>query len=572
MPSLASHRLAVLSNRLPIAVGIIICLHLHLTLVAVVIICLRGGNQRRSIMSGLLKPVTQRGRPGATRRTRHPAVDAVAVQGGICGSRNQGSPFVSSYAEDKRLKRQRQMRDQMKKWLVKGGLAFVALVVFSMVRSSSDGEASAGLRSGAAPAPGKKVKGTAAVAPPPIVKAPPPIVKLKLSAKAPPPTPKPTAEDFSFVKRPNPECSYAGRKWTGPLHPIRNTHKDHSICRRKVHVKLSDPKTWPTPFTPSLGQMLSGGKEVELLKKDATYGNFGGQLNAFFHAFDVAHDTNRPLYITQDSWAIEVLFTLFFGPYSAVEKNSALWFAVEEALGAKIIENEGVLALAGLKNPEPKPPIALFYYTSTSNDAEAIRNHRDTILRKLFQYVAQHGETNVCSTIGAAIGKDPSKKYTAIHIAEKGAKGYLAKLNGFFQKDHTAASEMRPEYVKSILKDVEMLQQDIYLVHSQPADPDVETHGRLAKDPDLSKHMKEMDYKLSGCIGGNFYLSVLADVYLGNPVDQTSLWVARMRMALGMKNTFIFTEKKGDGWVSYLDEKSYLDLYDRNKLGGPWMG
>ena len=97
---------------------------------------------------------------------------------------------------------------------------------------------------------------------------------------------------------------------------------------------------------------------------------------------------------------------------------------------------------------------------------------------------------------------------------------------------------------------------------------DSEAFVRLSKDPTLGgyiEHDKEASH-----LGGYVYLAVLADVYLGSPHDPLCMWIARMRMALGFKNTYILTKKEGQNWVSYVDDTTHLEMYEAKKLG-PFM-
>ena len=94
----------------------------------------------------------------------------------------------------------------------------------------------------------------------------------------------------------------------------------------------------------------------------------------------------------------------------------------------------------------------------------------------------------------------------------------------------------------------------------------------LETDSELANQLKYVNgNQWERPTAGYVYLAVLADVYIGNPVDQLSLWIARMRYALGIKNTFVLTEKQGDNWVSYVNDDTYLELYDANRLGTPWI-
>ena len=90
---------------------------------------------------------------------------------------------------------------------------------------------------------------------------------------------------------------------------------------------------------------------------------------------------------------------------------------------------------------------------------------------------------------------------------------------------------------------------------------------KLMADPELKGQMAPYESDEAG----NFYLGVLADVFIGDVVNHTCLWIARMRFALGLENTFVFTKKEGNDWASVLSKDDYLLLYDAKKLG-LWMG
>ena len=288
-------------------------------------------------------------------------------------------------------------------------------------------------------------------------------------------------------------------------------------------------------------------------------------LNCFFHAYDWAYNMKKPIYITQDSWVFTTLFPLFFGPSSAVEKNSALWAAVQETLGVTVVENAGVLGLSGIVGSSA-PPHALFWQHAAGVEPEKFRDHRNAILRQLFRFASARGgpAENACSAIDALIGEFKWRKYTVVWPSADPT--WLGKLNAASGKDNTAAAEVRPDYVKNILGRLDMLDSDIYPVGGSPA-----YHDLMARDPDLGKNFKCVQDKRYSHEVGNVYLSVLADVYIGSPADALSQWVARMRCALGMRNTFIFTRREGDQWVSIMDDDSCLELYEPKKLG-PFMG
>ena len=348
-----------------------------------------------------------------------------------------------------------------------------------------------------------------------------------------------------------------------------------SICGRSIPIDLTDTSTWPTPSTPTLFQADYDINAITLVKNDDPYGSIGIQLNAFFRAFDYSHDTRLPLYITQDNYFFRTdFFRLFLGGF---KKDAAFWDMLEEILGAKIVENEAALTRQGKFATDYKGPEKLNEYIGDELVANQIRNHRDTIMRRLFRYpTLTGGDDDVCSLVKS---EGPSKKYTVVHLSDEKTNSLLSELNKSTGLDHSAAVEMSPEYVKAFLAPLKMLNSDIYPIATgeyETLDTSVAERvqallsdyvlGDLIRLPEESRHL-----------GSVLYFAVLADVYIGNPVDHNSLWIARMRCALGLcSNTFILTKKALidsclPEWVSYVNENNYLELYDREKLG-LWSG
>ena len=350
--------------------------------------------------------------------------------------------------------------------------------------------------------------------------------------------------------------------------------QNNSICGRSIPIDLSDRSTWLTPSTPTLFQADYDLTSITLVKDDAPYGSVGIQLNAFFRAFDYSHDTRLPLYITQDNYFFRTgFFKLFMGGYN---KDESFWELLEGILGAKIVENEAALNRQGYYAPEHKSPEELNEYVGDELVATQIRNHRDTILRKLFQYpTLTGGDEDVCSLIQS---EGPSKKYTVVHLSDEKTNSLLKKLERSTGLDHSAAVEMSPEYVTAFLKPLKMLNSDIYPIATGEYD---------RVDTSVAERVQALlnDYVLGDLIrlpkenrhlGSVLYFAVLADVYIGNPVDHNSMWIARMRCALGLcSTTFILTKKQlidwKAEWVSYVNQDNYLELYDREVLG-LWSG
>jgi len=245
-------------------------------------------------------------------------------------------------------------------------------------------------------------------------------------------------------------------------------------------------------------------------------------------------------------------------------------------LGAKIVKNEAALTKQGKFAAGYKGPEELNAYVGDELVANQIRNHRDTILRKLFQYpTLTGGDDDVCSLVQS---EGPSKKYTVVHLSDENTNSLLSELNKSTGLDHSAAVEMSPEYVKAFLEPLEMLNSDIYPIATgeyQAVDTSVAERVQALLNDNVLGDLIRLP-KESRHLGSVLYFAVLADVYLGNPVDHNSMWIARMRCALGLcSNTFILTKKSlvdwKVEWVSYVNESNYLELYDRENLG-LWSG
>lgn len=362
-----------------------------------------------------------------------------------------------------------------------------------------------------------------------------------------------------------------GKNKTEPNNYVAQTN---FICGRSIPIDLSDTSTWTSPSTPTLFQADYDWSSITVVKDDEPFGSIGIQLNAFFRAFDYSHDTRLPLYITQDNYFFQAgFFKLFMGGYN---KDASFWEKLEGILGAKIVEDEAALNREGKFAIDHKTPEELNEYVGDELVATQIRNHRDTILRKLFQYpTLTGGNDDVCSLTQS---EGFSKKYTVVHLSDEKTNSLLKKLNRSTGLDHSAAVEMSPDYVKAFLAPLKMLNSDIYpiatgeygTVDTSVADRvqaliDDYVLGDLIRLPTENRHL-----------GSVLYFAVLADVYIGNPVDHNSMWIARMRCALGLcSKTFILTKKVlvdwKTEWASYVNEDNYLELYDRESLG-LWSG
>ncbi|KAL7481830.1 hypothetical protein ACHAW6_007508 [Cyclotella cf. meneghiniana] len=361
-----------------------------------------------------------------------------------------------------------------------------------------------------------------------------------------------------------------------PAKQITNKPASSStVCYRKIPFDLFDRNTWPTPYTPSYFDKEPTESEEAVLLKNDSYVDDGSlrirSFNEFFESLDLAYDKKCPVYITEDAtWIWNALLPPFFGPN--VEKNDEFWTMMQSILGVTIVKDEADPQLTGKKLHVVAPKTEFQYSGSDTLDATQIRNRRDTIFRNLFQ----QSKDGVCTTI-ALCGFDGihkgQPKYIVIELSPKWSKGWQSQFNEITGRDHTAAYHMTPEYVKSLLKPLNLHAESLFLIgdHSETDDEEIKL---IVNDPELRifKPAIEPDEYVDG---DTLHLAVLADTYIADPTSHWALLIARMRYALGLRNTFVLTEKKViDGeerWVSYVDDENYLELYDKEHLG-PWMG
>lgn len=143
-------------------------------------------------------------------------------------------------------------------------------------------------------------------------------------------------------------------------------------------------------------------------------------------------------------------------------------------------------------------------------------------------------------------------KYTVIHsryldgTAEWRLKE-ISKTTGLTIEG--GALHMRPAYIKSILQPLGMLDYPIILL----ADGQLESVERgLFNDPVIGPKLMVLSESRGKLSEADITLSVLADVFIGNPASVTSGLIARSRMALGYsdESTQLFRRKRLDQWYS----------------------
>ena len=221
-----------------------------------------------------------------------------------------------------------------------------------------------------------------------------------------------------------------------------------------------------------------------------------------------------------------------------------------------------------------------FYSRGNRVQKDMIRNRRNTLWRNLFLYSGTRPAKlrpsdmsnlfDVCSLIDIAAKKQqtgPSQlKYSIVDVTSDASK--LSNLEKSTLRDLKAASDMSPEYVKDILKPLHLVDSPVYIIGATKSNDKVK---KLTNDPALKGNINfppitpvsDMDTRV-------IHFAIMADTFIGSPTSPRSLLIGKIRYALGMQNTYLFSNKVGPGYVDPL-AKYYIDLYDETYMG-LWMG
>ena len=291
------------------------------------------------------------------------------------------------------------------------------------------------------------------------------------------------------------------------------------------------------------------------------FGNIGNQINSLVHAYDYARDHRLDLGTGPHSWAVSTIQSMFFETKSLDGKE--LSQVMEKELGIKVFDNTTQWQLQQYEKIYYVSSKELFFYRSSPDnynggrDWTGVMDFHISILRRLFRrynqgYGYDHSGSrtkDVCSTLEDFFHSDKNAvRYSVIHsrYLEGRAEFKLLALSRTSNIDPRGAMEMTPKYVRSILTPLGMHKFPIILL-SDGQLPAVEE--RLLKDPLIGPQLIVMSNKAS-LDGADVVLSVLSNVFIGNPASVTSGFIARARYALGYKRTYMFQKEGLDGWHS----------------------
>ena len=320
--------------------------------------------------------------------------------------------------------------------------------------------------------------------------------------------------------------------------------------------------------------------DVLLLIGVGTFGRTGNNLIEFLHALQYTRDNDVQLGIKYDSWVMRLIQDMWMS--RRIGESIADWEdRAEKAFCVKIFHHLDEWKGYNIVGKEWGSNVhdvtkQLFKYETRSSLLDYI-GYQSRHLQSLFMNYNTGNGTNwrgqpvqdMCSGLDVVFGTNikSSVIYTVIHARHlEGAPGKqllwnIGKKSGC---DFNAALKMEPEYVKSILRPIGMLQHHIVLI-ADGQDPAV--IERLKADREIGKKLRVVPPEASW-VGGDITLAIMANVFIGNPASSFSGFIAKSRVALGLGHNYLFRAKKEDGkWYTSCGATCIFDQKIMN-----WMG
>ena len=201
---------------------------------------------------------------------------------------------------------------------------------------------------------------------------------------------------------------------------------------------------------------------------------------------------------------------------------------------------------------------SLYRYYNTGLGYQARRNGRIvptqnmcSVIDTIFGDGAEYDNQSSSSTI----------QYSVIHSRSEVGNSLkaVARRSG---TDPMASMIMEPEYIKSILRPLNMLSSPIVYIGDKKTNPDI--LDRLLHDEEIGPYIitslvpqDEDDGSSSSIIswvGGDITLGTMATVFIGNPGSTFSIFIAKSRLALGFGShtTYLFRkwEDSSGEWIN----------------------
>lgn len=350
-----------------------------------------------------------------------------------------------------------------------------------------------------------------------------------------------------------------------------------TLCNRKLYFKDLPPgqpednapfgvREWNRDLNKAIAiehRGLPGGGSQDGIRP---YGRTGNQIQTFFHAFDMARDNGGALVLRQKGFPIDfVLDEIFLGVNKTV---------LQEKFGITIYES---IAEDSRSNIKTIGTGDLYHFISKDPRFSMVDviEHRHYAIQQLYQitaaYIKLHpnsdGEKSMCSSLHAFFGeegedkstilnrlaelgmRDITNKYTVIHARtlEGFGPAFMRKAHEVWGVDPLIGKEYPPDLVSTILTPLGMHNSSILMI----------TDGKnrrvmdiLKNDPAIGPYFQVVPPKVS-TVTGDMLLAIFAEVFIGNPCSTFSQYIAQVRYALGIGNSYIFAKRDGPNWETF---------------------
>ena len=223
----------------------------------------------------------------------------------------------------------------------------------------------------------------------------------------------------------------------------------------------------------------------------------------------------------------------------------------------------------------------IFEYSSNDErfTPEDIIQHRHYVIQQLYRITAEYmkihpdseGVKDMCASMNIYyplmkdIGMEEiTPKYTVIHARTQGDFIlYLEKANRLFGVDKRVGIEYPPDLVKTILNPLGMLNNSIYMIIDAKQDNNANHISlpsmveELMNDPIIGPSFDLVTPHFS-TLTGDLMLAILSTVFIGNPTSTFSQYIVRVRYALGIGNSYLFSkrnENDNNKWETFCHDE-----------------
>ena len=381
------------------------------------------------------------------------------------------------------------------------------------------------------------------------------------------------------------------------------------ICSRAAPISHEYDLEIFTKYANKCQSLMETPKEetsVLLLDGLHVFGRAGNNFIEFFHALQFAQDHTHSndnvnsrflndtmiVGIMSGSWAIQLIQEFSF----AIQDDNLLSFKemFELAFCVKIFDNESELKeykqvkrvdnrdttrdmflYSPLRTEEGDEPGSISK-TGVKLQSEYVE-YQTHLLRTFWRSYntgvgvdMHHNQVqDMCSVVDKMYPQDRKKnkgiKYTVIHsrsLEGEPGKLLLKRIAVGSGCDDRAALDMEPSYIKSILKETDMLGHPVLFItdHQRP-----EILQKLRDDPDIGPNIRLIPDEVSW-VGGDITAAVMSSVFIGNPASTLSGFIAKSRVALGYTDNYLFRKRK-DRLNEWKDVRTPVEIFDRRYMG-----